>query len=310
MEVRLAARDIIVVGASAGGVEALRTLVAGFPPGLPAAVFVVLHIGQHASSLPQLLTKAGALPAIHPSNGEVLVKGKIFVAPPDCHLLVALDRIRLSHGPKENRTRPAVNPLFRSAARSYGPRVAGVILTGGLDDGTAGLAEIKRKGGVAIVQDPDTALSPSMPENAITHVDVDHVLALAEIPKLLTSLALDREQEMKPIREEPLDRVLSGLTCPECRGPLWEERQGRIVEYRCRVGHAYSPLAMAQEHNETVERTLWSTLVALEEAADISEKLSSEPGSPYAEEVTKKRGQIELIKNILNEHREGGPYVS
>ena len=197
-----------------------------------------------------------------------------------------------------------MNPLFRSAARSYGPRVAGVILTGGLDDGTAGLAEIKRKGGVATVQDPATALTASMPENAIRHVAVDYVISLEEIPKVLRDLALGRLRETKPMPEEPLERVLSGLS-PECRGPLWKERQGRILVYRCRVCDVYSPLAMAQEHNETVEPTLWCTLVALEEAADISEKLSTGANSSYAEDANRQRRHIELIKSILNEHRQG-----
>lgn len=154
-------QDIIVIGASAGGVEALSTLVAGLPAGLRAAVFVVLHIGNNPSILPEILTKAGPIPAIHPPSGELIVRGKIYVAPPDRHLLIEPNHMRLSHGPKENRARPAVNPLFRSAAAAYGQQVTGVILTGALDDGTAGLAEIKRRGGIAAVQDPKTAYCSS-----------------------------------------------------------------------------------------------------------------------------------------------------
>lgn len=294
-------QDIIVIGTSAGGVEALQTVVAGFPADLPAAVFIVLHIGDHRSILPAILSKAGPLPVIHPSSGEAIVKGKIYVAPPDCHLLLEPDHVRLSQGPKENRARPAVNPLFRSAAFAYGSRVTGVILTGGLDDGTAGLAEIKRQGGIAVVQDPETAYAPSMPQNAIRYVDVDHVVSLTAMANLLVRLAVSRDEETKPMKEEVLEKVFSGLTCPECRGPLWKESQGRIVEYRCRVGHAYSPLAMAQEHQETVERTLWSALVALEEAADISEKLTVEPDSSYAKQARTTRVQIDVIKTVLNE---------
>jgi two-component system chemotaxis response regulator CheB len=187
------ARDIIVIGTSAGGAAALQTLVAGFPPDLQAAIFVVLHIGNYRSRLPEILTRAGPLPALYPSSGDVILKGNIYVAPPDCHLLVELDHMRLSRGPKENCVRPAVDPLFRSAAHAYGSRVTGVILTGGLNDGTAGLAEIKRQGGVAVVQDPRTAFSPSMPNNAITNVGVDYVITLAEIPNLLRNLASGRE---------------------------------------------------------------------------------------------------------------------
>ena len=297
-----AGQDIIVIGASAGGVEALSMLVAGLPTGLPAAVFVVLHIGNNPSILPEILTKAGPLPAIHPSGGELIVSGKIFVAPPDRHLLIEANHIRLSRGPKENRARPAVNPLFRSASAAYGPRVTGVILTGALDDGTAGLAEIKRRGGIAVVQDPKTAYCSSMPQNALMHVDVDHIVPLDEIPILLSTLvATARPAEgRKPMQDELLERRFSGFTCPECRGPIWEQRQGTIIEYRCRVGHAYSPLAMAQEHEEAVERTLWSTLVALEEAADIAERMAAGPdGDSFAEEARKKREQIALIRKTL-----------
>ena len=267
---------------------------------------MVLHIGNHPSTLPDILTKAGALPAVHPRSGEPIVNGKIYVAPPDRHLLIEPGHMLLSSGPKENRTRPAVNPLFRSAAASYGARVTGVILTGGLDDGTAGLAEIKRRGGMTIVQDPKTAYCPSMPGSAVTHVDVDHIVPLAEIPALLSNLASTahraQETEEKPMQEELLEKHFSGLTCPECRGPLTEERQGRIVEYRCRVGHAYGPIALVEEHREAVERTLWSTLVALEEAADIAERMASGPNGFSPEEIRKKREQITLIKNMLDSY--------
>jgi two-component system chemotaxis response regulator CheB len=208
--------------------------------------------------------------------------------------------MRLSLGPKENRTRPAVNPLFRSAAWSFGPRVAGVILTGTLDDGTAGLAEIKRRGGIAIVQDPLTAFSPSMPENAIQHVDVDHIVALDEMADLLTRVAREDRKEAASMPDERVEKMLSELTCPECRGPLWKERQDRVTEYRCRVGHAYSPLALARDQRETVERALWAALVALEESVDIAERLA-EPGSPLAHDTTARRRQVEAIKKILNE---------
>jgi two-component system, chemotaxis family, protein-glutamate methylesterase/glutaminase len=182
-------QDIIVIGASAGGVQALTTLVAELPSNLPAAVFVVLHIGKGQSTLPQILTRAGSLPALHPSNCERIMKGKIYIAPPDCHMLIEPDQIRLSDGPRENRTRPAINPLFRSAALAYGARVIGVILTGTLDDGTTGLAEIKRQGGISIVQDPETADAPSMPSTAIIHVDIDYIVPLIKIPALLVRLS-------------------------------------------------------------------------------------------------------------------------
>src|SRR3954451_12746818 len=182
-------QDIMVIGTSAGDVEALQVVAAGLPANLPASVFVVLHIGtgiNGQSYLPEILTKAGPLPAVCPRDGEAIQHGKVYVAPPDHHLLVMPGHVRLSHGPKENRTRPAINPLFRSAAAAYGERVTGVILTGSLDDGVAGLADIKRQGGVAVVQEPETALYPNMPDAALRHVKVDHVAPVEEIAELLS----------------------------------------------------------------------------------------------------------------------------
>ena len=177
-------------------------------------------------------------------------------------------------------------------------RVTGVILTGMLDDGVAGLAEVKRRGGVAVVEDPATALFPSMPYNAITHVKVDHILALPLIAGLVSELAI--KERIAIGKEAPMERRSSALTCPECRGPLWEERQGNIIEYRCRVGHAYSSLSMESEHHDTVERSLWSTIVALEEAADIAETLAPELGGRSLEDALAKREQAALLKKMLN----------
>jgi two-component system, chemotaxis family, protein-glutamate methylesterase/glutaminase len=294
-------QDIVVVGASAGGVEALKVFAGGLPADLNASVFVVLHIGvgiNGQSYLPDILSKAGPLPAVRPRQGEKIRRGTIYVAPPDCHLLVQPEHIQLSHGPKENRTRPAINPLFRSAALAYGGRVTGVILTGMLDDGVAGLAEIKRRGGVAVVQDPETALYSSMPHNALKLVEVDHVVPLPNIARVVSGLAVKERAAIE--REEPMEKKPSQLTCPECRGPLSEERQGTIIEYSCRVGHRYTPLAMENEHRDTVERTLWSSVVALEEAADIVEKLAPELGERAADEARRNREQAAVLKKMLN----------
>ncbi len=290
-----------MVGASAGGVEALKVVAAGLPADLPASVFIVQHIGSGInghSFLPDILTRAGPLPVVRPTDGERVQRGKIYVAPPDCHLLVAPGHLRLSHGPKENRTRPAINPLFRSAAAAYGERVTGVILTGALDDGVAGLAEIKRQGGIAVAEDPATALFPSMPYHATLKVDVDFVVPLPEVAEIISALANTERGSEKS--EEAMERIPSHLTCPECRGPLSRERQGKIVEYRCRVGHVYSPLAMAEEHRETVERSLWMSVLALEEAAEIAEALASELGPDALEEARTKRKQSADLKAMLN----------
>jgi two-component system, chemotaxis family, protein-glutamate methylesterase/glutaminase len=294
------AQDIIVIGASAGGTEALRKLIGDLPADLAAAVFVVVHVGQSASILPQILTRTGVLRAIHPEDGQPIENGIIYIAPPDQHLLVEAGHIHLSHGPKENRTRPAINPLFRSAAVVYGPRVAGVILTGLLDDGVSGLWEIKRRGGIAIVQDPKEAVYPSMPYNAIEHVAVDHILKISQMPALLANLSMT-DGSTSTMDNEIVSKTVSDITCPECRGTLWEQQKGSLIDYTCRVGHAYSTLAMADHHREAQEKALWAAAVALEEGATIDERLAPKLGSWYKEQASKKREQAAVLKKMLDE---------
>jgi two-component system, chemotaxis family, protein-glutamate methylesterase/glutaminase len=188
---------MIVIGASAGGVEALQALVAQFPPDLPASVLVAIHLNPGVrSEMPAILSRAGRLCAMHPTSGQRIEHGRIYVAPPDHHMMVEDSIVNVWRGPKENRHRPAINPLFRSAATTYRSRVAGVLLTGLLDDGTAGLWQIKRNGGVAIVQDPATARFPDMIESALEYVSVDHIASLSEMGALLVSLATGEEEPM------------------------------------------------------------------------------------------------------------------
>jgi two-component system chemotaxis response regulator CheB len=182
--------DIVVIGASAGGVLALKELVQGFPAELPVAVFIVIHTSpKYPSYLPEILQKSGNLPAVHALDGAPIELGHIYVAPPDRHLLVKPESMRVVFGPKENKFRPAIDPLFRTASIAYGKRVVGVVLSGALSDGTAGLIEIKEQGGVAIVQDPKQAFVPSMPQSAIKHVAVDHILPITDIARVLVDLA-------------------------------------------------------------------------------------------------------------------------
>ena len=295
-------QDIIVVGASAGGVEALQHFSASLPRDLPAAVFIVLHIGNGIngnSYLPAILSRTGPLPAALAEDREEIQHGRIYVARPDLHLIVREGIVHVVRGPKENLTRPAINPLFRSAAEAYGARVAGVILTGLLDDGVAGLAEVKRRGGVAVVQNPESALYPSMPASAVEHVDVDYVLEIQQMGEVLNHLACTPRISIEAV--EPMNRNLTKLTCPECRGPMWEERQGKIVEYRCRVDHVFSPLTLSEEHRATVERTIWSALVAIEEAAEIGEQLAPELGPAALEQTRLKRAQAAILKKMLKD---------
>ena len=289
----MAKHDIVVIGASAGGVEAISRIVADFPRDIRASLFVVLHISRGRSMLPEILTRAGRLPASHPTDGEPLQYGRIYVAPPDHHMVVQLGAVRIVHTASENGVSPAVDPLFRSAARVYGSRVLGVVLTGALDDGTAGIAAIKEAGGVTIVQDPDEAFSPGMPRSAINTGMVDHILALRDIPLLLTALVDEEAAEIRSsigphlnamgpdLAEPPMaldndDRPgkPSVFSCPECHGTLWELEEGGLLRFRCRVGHVYSPDSMLAFQTDEVDRALWTALRTLEERAALAHRLA------------------------------------
>lgn len=287
--------DIIVVGASAGGVEALTNIAKNLPSDLNAAVFIVLHVPSHGISvLPRILTRAGKLPASHPTNGEQIRLGQIYIAPPDYHLLVKRGYIQLTRGPRENSHRPAIDPLFRTAARTYGSRVVAVVLTGVLDDGTAGLKAVKMRGGIAVVQNPDDAMYPGMPRSAIENVDdIDYILPLSDIPNILVNIANTQvESEENPVPEEievesdlvELDmNVLnneerpgkpSTFGCPDCGGILWELSEGNLLRFRCRTGHAYSAETLLAKQSDALEDALWVALRALEEKASLSRRMA------------------------------------
>jgi two-component system, chemotaxis family, protein-glutamate methylesterase/glutaminase len=279
--------DIIVVGTSAGGVEALTTLVAGLPHDLPAAIFIVLHLAPEGPSfLAEILSRAGPLPATQMVNGEAITPGRIYVAPPDHHLLVEQGHVRVTRGPKENRFRPSVDVLFRSAAYAYGPRVIGVILTGALDDGTAGLWAVKDRGGLAVVQDPQDALHSSMPHSALQYVNVDACLPLAKIAPTLVRLAGEPApvEGVLPVskklaietqiarQDQAFDMsimdlgALSPYSCPECHGVLVQLQDGGFTRFRCHTGHAYSLSSLVAEVTEALETSLWNTLRVMNES--------------------------------------------
>ncbi|MBD1921364.1 chemotaxis protein CheB [Microcoleus sp. FACHB-831] len=286
--------DIIVIGASAGGVEALINLVKNLPAELPAAIFIVVHIPSHSKSvLPIILTRAGSLRACHPQEGAKIENGQIYVAPPDYHLLVKQGCVTLARSARENSHRPAVDPLFRSAARVYGRRVVGVVLSGALDDGTAGLVAVKQRGGVAIVQDPAEAMFTGMPTSAIENVDVDSILPITAIASRLISLTeepVDGEEADPPSGDMQMEVDMakfdiaaankdkrpgkpSGFGCPDCGGALWELREGELIRFRCRTGHAYSADTLLAEQSEALETALWNAFRALEERATLSHRL-------------------------------------
>jgi two-component system, chemotaxis family, protein-glutamate methylesterase/glutaminase len=291
----VATRDIVVVGASAGGVEALRTLARSLPKDFPAAMFVVVHIPTDSPShLPRILERSGPLPATHATDGEPIVPGRIYVAPPNHHLLLKRGTAWVIYGPKENGHRPSIDPLFRTAARAYGSRVIGVVLSGNLNDGSHGLRVVKHYGGTAVVQDPDDALYAGMPAAAIEHADVDHVFPIAAIGDLLTRLVRESISEDMSVRrpdevesERPGKRAAEGehvnaslggepsvYTCPECHGNLWEIREGTLSRYRCRVGHSFTDDSLIVEKGESLEAALWSALEALEEHASLTQRMA------------------------------------
>ncbi|MCP6763045.1 MAG: chemotaxis protein CheB [Fischerella sp. CENA71] len=288
--------DIIVVGTSAGGVEALTHLVKNLPPDIKAAILIVLHVPSHGTSvLPRILKRAGSLPVSHVKDGEAILVGKIYVAPPDYHLLVKKGHVHLSRGARENSHRPAIDPLFRTAARAYGRRVVGVILTGVLDDGTAGLKAVKMRGGVAVVQDPNNAMYPGMPSSAIENVyDIDYVLSLAEIPGVLVELAntpVEEEENFVPEQMEYESEIAeldmeainndsrpgkpSGFVCPECGGSLWELQEGDLLRFRCRTGHAFSAETLLAEQSDALEDALWIAMRALKEKSSLARRMAA-----------------------------------
>lgn len=320
--------DIIVIGASAGGVEALRTLVHRLPRNLPAAVFVVLHVSpQGPSLLPQILERAGPLPARHAEDGAPIEPGCILIAPPDRHLLLEPGRVRVVRGPKENRHRPAVDPLFRSAARAYGPRVIGVVLTGALDDGTSGLHAVKQRGGLAVVQDPSDALYPSMPQSALNHVAADYVVPLVELGALLAQLVAtgaddegaypvsddlkyeDGISKLDPAALASDDRPgePSIFSCPECGGVLYEIHEHELARFRCRVGHAFSVESMFAEQSEALEEALWTALNTLEESAALARRMARQAreqnrdwlATRFAQKEREAEQRAEVLRQVL-----------
>ena len=281
---------IVVVGASAGGIPALTTLVGGLRSSFLGTVFVVLHVPPNGRSfLPRILERAGHLPAAHPRDREPIAPGQIYVAPPDRHMIVDQGVIRVTRGPRENGYRPSVDALFRSAAVSYSTRVIGVVLSGALADGAAGLAAVHSRGGVAIVQDPADASVPEMPENALHHVVDALTMTAHEMPRVITALA---EEDPPPLRDrsigeifsdlevvegepadpEQLGRAPAGLVCPDCGSSLFEIEDDTL-RYRCRVGHGWTGDALAGAQGRQLEEALWAALRVLEEQRSVQRRL-------------------------------------
>jgi two-component system, chemotaxis family, protein-glutamate methylesterase/glutaminase len=280
---------IIVVGASAGGLGALSRLVASLPKDLPAALLVVQHMSADTTGevLVEALARSGKLGCKHAQNGEKIKYGQIYVAPSDHHMLISKGKILISKGARENRSRPAIDPLFRSAAVAFGSKLIGVILTGYLDDGTIGLKAVKRCGGICIVQDPKDAAYPDMPQNALNNVEVDYCLPLSEIGEHLAKLVLRRPPKRVPVPKDIAieakiaERVLSDVSaveklgdqvpfnCPNCGGILWQMKDKTLRRYRCHTGHSFTETVLLAEQTKKIEETLWVALRMFEERKNL-----------------------------------------
>ncbi len=279
-------RDIVVVAASRGALPVLRTLVENLASDLEVTILIVLHVGRHPSILPELLSRWGRLRASHPVHGEKLQRGRIYVAPPDRHMVVGDGTVRLLDTAPENFARPAADPLFRSAAAHYQERVVGIVLSGDLDDGAAGLAAIRARGGYGVVQDPDDCEASSMPRSAIHAAGADAVTTQAHLPDVFHAAVtgakrreeaamtnrpdLDREAQLAEsgiVTPQELDEIgeRSALTCPTCNGALWRMRDARPLRYRCHTGHAFSALSLEEAGAQSTSDAIWGAIRAVHE---------------------------------------------
>jgi two-component system chemotaxis response regulator CheB len=295
----LAGHDIIVIGTSAGGLKALSAVVSELPADIGAAIFVVQHLAPDRESLlPKLLGDISDLPVTHAIDGATFETGHIYVALPDHHLLVKEDTLRVLRGPQENRFRPSIDALFRSAALAHGSRVIGVVLTGYLDDGTVGLQAIKKRGGTTVVQDPAEAEHPSMPRSALRYVKVDHIVPIAEAGALLIRLVASKPASQKAHPTTPeieieskiaeqlmntkefLENVqeigtLTPYTCPDCHGAIWQLGEEEPLKLRCHVGHSFTGEVFTTAQSESVENALWSAVRVMEEKVTFSRQLAA-----------------------------------
>lgn len=332
----MARRDIIVIGASAGGVHALVSLVKSLRQDFNGHIFIVMHMPPFSKTyLTNILSRANDLLAVHPSDGDLIEPGKIYIAPPDHHMLLEKEHILVKRGPKENRFRPSIDALFRSAAYQYGPRVIGVVLSGMLDDGTSGMWTIKRFGGTTIIQDPADAMHSGMPESVIQFVDIDHQLPVIEIGPLLGNLCTTKTVRKVKLSKEENFRIqteiaiaaekhsfdtgflragkLTMLSCPECSGALVVINEGKMNRYRCNTGHSFGLDALLSGVMKSVEGDLWKAVKGLEESILLFEEMGKRQediGDHNAarksiEKANENRKRVHILHDTIFQY--GGP---
>lgn len=333
--------DIVVVGASAGGVQALTDFVGALPADLPAAIFIVLHVpSANRSRLPLILNRATELPVRQATHQERIVSGRIYVARPDRHMLLRRGVVGIVMGPKENGFRPAIDPLFRSAAVAYGPRCIGVVLSGNLNDGVSGLGAIKARGGLILAQDPSEALYAMMPQRAAQELTLDFVGPAADLGREVVRLVsepagVDPNESSEEEYEEALETaesaldsafvetddrpgIPSGFGCPACGGALFRLSEGDVLHFRCRVGHAWSAEALLVEQSDNLETALWAALRVLEESAALSTSLgerfqtrgSAEAAERFFSQAAESRRRAHIIRTALRSSRTTEPSVN
>jgi two-component system chemotaxis response regulator CheB len=315
--------SIIVVGTSSGGLSALEQLVAQLPRKLRAAVFIVEHMTADANAdvLVRSLNAAGSMKCTQARHGELFKAGRVYVAPADQHLLIGKRKLMVTKGARENRARPGIDPLFRSAAVAHGNRVIGLVLTGNLDDGTAGLIAVKRCGGTCVVQDPSDAAYPDMPSSALRHAQVDHCVPIAEMGALLSSLLQKRRGKRIRVPRDIVieakiaERVLSDLpsvealgtqvpfNCPGCGGVLWEVGDGSALRYRCHTGHSFTAAVLLAEQTAKIEETLWVALRMFEERKNLLSTIAKTKTGAHARSAAERAQEstlhIERIRALL-----------
>lgn len=315
---------VVVIGTSAGGLNALKKLIIQLPKDFPLPVLIVRHISPDATGNVVLdeLNKFNTINCQHAKSGNSLKPGNLYLAPSDHHLMIDEDlKMLVTKGAQENRSRPAIDPLFRSAAVTFGTGVIGILLTGYLDDGTSGMKAIKRCGGTCIVQDPDDAEYPDMPRNALNNVKVDYCLPISEMGGLLYQLIPQKLVKRIPVPEDVLieakiaERTLSDLpsvnklgnqvpfNCPGCGGVLWQVGKDSNLRFRCHTGHAYTAAYLLAEQTNKIEETMWTALRMFEERKNLLTEIArggKGVGSQSALERAKmSQVHIDRIRTIL-----------